>query len=252
MKFDVFSLHNRWNYGEVISLLGKETPTFTIIRDPVDVFVSLFYYYKGVQQLYNVTDLRQFVKLLRRGEQLNLLNDRWSGQFGRNQMAWDLGIAPKFYDDEEYINAYVEKLSKEFDLVLVASRMDESLVLLRHLLKWPLERLRHLDRNKRKRQRTKELSTDERKTVQEWLAADTKIYNYFLQRFEEQIDRLNQQFSHLVPLGQTYVQYETALLKKTNENLYGRCVLNESSAKGVKLGAEFYEYSGAIGYVINQ
>lgn len=253
LSFDIFSLHNRWNNEEVIALLGEGTPAFTIVRDPVDVFVSLYYYWSPVRDQYNVTSLHELAQMIRKGNQSELLSRRWIGQFGRNQMAWDLGVSPEFFDNDKFMDGYVEKLNKEFDLVMIASRMDESLVLLRHMLHWPLDRMQHLDRNRRKKEdgSADELSQGDRQTLYEWLAADSKIYNYFLEKFEEKVEELNVKFSRLAPFGQTYVEYEASKLKELNKKLYERCVVKEGS-KDVKIDGEYSEYNGAVGYQVNE
>ena len=48
LEYNLFCLHNRWNGGEVEKLFGQgknQRPIyFTIIRDPVDLFISLWDY----------------------------------------------------------------------------------------------------------------------------------------------------------------------------------------------------------------
>ncbi len=55
---------------------------------------------------------------------------RQDGLFGHNQIAWDLGISQESFSDAKAINKTINQLENEFDLVLMANRMEESLVLL--------------------------------------------------------------------------------------------------------------------------
>ncbi len=44
MKYDVFCLHTIWNGGEVGALMGSDAPHVTILRDPAELFASLWDY----------------------------------------------------------------------------------------------------------------------------------------------------------------------------------------------------------------
>ena len=59
------------------------------------------------------------------------------GRFGRNQIAFDWGVSPQLFDkDPEIILKRIEQLDDQFELVLIAERMEESLVLLADRLCW--------------------------------------------------------------------------------------------------------------------
>ena len=101
LAMDVFTLHNRWNYQEVVALMGPSVRTFSIVRHPVDLFESL-YSYTRLNATYGVVHRRK------------------SGYLGRNQLSWDLGINPDQYDlpvDSDGIRERIEKLDDEFELV---------------------------------------------------------------------------------------------------------------------------------------
>ena len=58
MEYDVFCLHTIWSKAEVAATLGPSAATFTIMRDPVELFESLWSY-AGLGSYYN-TDLETF------------------------------------------------------------------------------------------------------------------------------------------------------------------------------------------------
>lgn len=58
MGYDIFCLHTIWNYEEVEKSLGPGAAYVTIMRDPVDLFESLWSY-AGLSSYYN-TDLETF------------------------------------------------------------------------------------------------------------------------------------------------------------------------------------------------
>jgi hypothetical protein len=58
-----------------------------------------------------------------------------SSQFtGANQMIRDLGLEPADADKPDKVEQYIDFLAGFYDLVMITEHMEESLVLLRHLL----------------------------------------------------------------------------------------------------------------------
>ena len=58
MEYHVFCLHSIWSRAEVAATLGPSATTFTILRDPVELFESLWSYV-GLETFYK-TDLETF------------------------------------------------------------------------------------------------------------------------------------------------------------------------------------------------
>lgn len=259
LPFDIFSLHNRWNRNEVMKVLDDVVPTFTIVRDPVDVFVSMFHYQDKFKEFYGVKDIHEMVLKIQEKPSPPQLNKRWMNYVGRNQMAWDLGLSPDIFDNEEAMKKEIERLDREFDLVMVVSRMDESLILLMHLLNWTVKDVIHLDLNRRKPDKSSPLNNEEIEVLSNWLAADVQIFKYFSRRFDERVAELNLKYSSAFDsivnsgfVGQqsAYVNRQTQLLKEANAELYDYCVLNEVGNE--KLSGVFKETNDNIlGYVIN-
>lgn len=250
VEFDVFALHNRWNHNEVKALLGENIPTFTIVRDPVDAFVSMFHFQPDFKKYYRVDDIHAFVAKVKTMGDGPYMNRRWLGIVGRNQMAWDMGLPPNIFKNKtQDIDREIKRLDSEFDLVMVSSRMDESLILLRDLLHWPTEAIIHLNLNRRK-QSSPPLSDEERQILYEWLSVDARIYDYFSKRFEERITAANNSKSQRRD-AKTYVQREVEELQAANRELYKTCVTAEVGNE--KLKGKFKEGIDTIkGYVINE
>lgn len=250
VEFDIFSLHNRWNYEEVTALLGKDVPTFTIVRDPVEVFESMFYYQPDFKKFYKVDNIHAFVEKVKKMGESEYMNRRWIGYIGRNQMAWDMGLSPRISSNMDLVDQEIARLDSEFDLVMISTRMDESLILLRDLLNWPMENIIYLSLNRRKKSLSSPLSDDERQILKDWLAADARIYDYFSHRFEERIQRANE-LNFSTYHNKTYVQTEVEKLQAANRELYKTCVKEEVGNE--KLKGKFKETINTItGYIINE
>lgn len=122
LEMDVFTLHNRWNYVEVVGLMGRTVRTFTVVRQPVDLFESL-YSYANLNKTFGLS-LKEFVSNLRnetawRSQPDNVVHMRRSGLLGRNQLAWDFGIPPPYYNNPHSapIRNKIRQLDQQFELV---------------------------------------------------------------------------------------------------------------------------------------
>lgn len=240
-------------------LLRGQVPTFTIVRDPVEVFISMFHYQDKFREFYGVKDIHEMVGKIKTEPSLPVLNKRWLNYIGRNQMAWDMGLSPDIFEDTVAMKREIERLDNEFDLVMMAHRMDESLVLLMDLLNWSVKDVIHLDLNRRKPDKSSSLNGTERQVLAEWLAADVQIFQHFSRRFDERVVALNEKYSSFWDrIGQTgfygqfgHVRQQTQLLKGANNELYDLCVLQEVGNE--KLTGVFKETNdNIIGYVINE
>ena len=58
---------------------------------------------------------------------------------GLNQQSYDLGLDRDYLQDEQKIQEFVERLEKDFDLILILEKFHESLVLLAELLQVNIE-----------------------------------------------------------------------------------------------------------------
>ncbi|XP_046459091.1 galactose-3-O-sulfotransferase 2-like isoform X2 [Daphnia pulex] len=260
VEFDIFSLHNRWNKKEVMTLLREEVPAFTIVRDPVQVFESMFHFLDPkLHKFYGVKDIHDMIRIIQSRSPVThqALSRRMNGMIGRNQMAWDMGLSPEIFDDDIAITEEIERLDREFDLVMVANRMEESLVLLKHLLNWPLENVVHLNLNRRKPEKSSVLSVEERKVLSDWLAADGRIYEHFSRRFEERVAEFNRKHSTMPAFLaglfglDSAMEREKQLLEEANKKLYGTCVVQELGNE--KLSGVFKEYNNNImGFDVNR
>ena len=157
----------------------------SVVRDPVDLFESM-YGYMRMENTYHV-GLRQFVQLVGNESAALLTNRRQSGQFGRNSMAWDWGIQPNLFDNDVILEQRLRSLDAQFQLVLVAERLEESLVLLRHLLCWPVETVTHLVINQRKRDKIVALTAAERQRLRKWLRVDYLLYDHYVQLLDDKV-----------------------------------------------------------------
>lgn len=245
LPVDIFTLHNRWNLPEVEALMGSSTFTFSIVRNPVDQFESLYTY----MQL-NVTygmKLPKYIEVLGKNQTIiDKLPRGGLGRFGRNQIAFDWGVSPSLYNsNQSEIQKIIKKLDEQFKIVLIAERMDESLVLLADLLCWPLEYMTHLDLNIRKPDRMIKLDENQREILGNWLNLDVDIYQYFVKRFDEHVAKYNAAGTP------DRMEEQVRRLRQLNKQLHQKCVIKRVGNE--KLRGKFMEtHNGVFGYVVPQ
>ncbi len=59
-------------------------------------------------------------------------------------MLWDLGMDVSAMESDKDLRETIQKLETEFDLVLIAERFDESLIVLKEEMCWTLEDVKYL------------------------------------------------------------------------------------------------------------
>ncbi len=69
--------------------------------------------------------------------------------YGFNQQLWDLGMNHSSFGNATALQSMIETIDRDFDLVMIAERMDESMVLLADLLCVPLTNVTSLKVNVR-------------------------------------------------------------------------------------------------------
>ena len=75
---------------------------------------------------------------------------RKNTQMGLNQQLFDMGMLERDAFDEDIVKSFIKRFKKEFDFIMIAEFVEESLVLLAHYLCWPLEFMVGVSHNVRK------------------------------------------------------------------------------------------------------
>jgi len=231
LTYDVFCLHTIWNQAEVEATLGSGAVYVTMLRDPVDLFESLWSYV-GLHKFYH-TDLETFAM----AEKTGLLSQRAYKNLGRNQMLWDLGMPASQMDNHTAVEEMIRQVEAQFDLVLISERFQESMILMKHELCWDYRDVVNLKLNAREKENKSRLSSAARKALEEYLWADYALYNHFKAIFTQ---KLNQ-------FGEKAMSHELEILSQANANMKDICNLKET--KNALLSGEKKLYGkNVVGY----
>lgn len=230
--YDMFQLHTQWNYGAVSQLLGPKTVYITILRDPVDLFESLYDYsmFKSVLKL----DLHEYSKTLNVSRTLH--QHRVNQYLGLNQQLFDLGLPATELFDEDAAQAKIDEIDESFHLVMIAEKFAESMVLLANLLCWPLHMVTSLKINARKTDKKVVLSEEEKATLRAWQSGDQKLYEHFLAKFDKQIEKY----------GRDQMDLDLDRLDKLDAHVREKCVLADSDRDHMKKESLFRPFSPKV------
>ncbi|XP_066959369.1 galactosylceramide sulfotransferase-like [Macrobrachium rosenbergii] len=205
LGLNIFAVHTKWNHQKVKDIMPENSVYITIVREPIALFESLFTF-TNMGKVHNQS-LDEFVATQETDWKRHL------GYLGYNQMTWDFGVpGPEIYNIT-YVQEMVEKADKDFELVMIAERMEESLVLMSHLLCWDITDVLVLKINARMAKFKKEMNEGTRALLRKKLAPDYLIYNFFSQKFSKLVE----------DYGRERMKRDVFRLKKATEKLMAEC-----------------------------
>ena len=120
-------------------------------------------------------------------------------------------------DNATAVENKIAEMEDTFSLVMIAERWDESVILLKDLLCWEFRDVVNFKLNARKDSKKIPLSEGARAALQEYLAADYKLYNHFKNKFEIQVRKF----------GERKMEQELGTLRLANTNMKERCSINK-------------------------
>lgn len=211
LEYNLFCLHNRWNGAQVQEVMGVDPYPiyFTILRDPIELFKSLWDYL-DMSKLYNNISLEEYSLSDKQGP---LADRRHIKHMGRNQMLWDFGLNPQQFDNKSAIEAKIVEIEQTFELVLITEEFDQSMVLLKNLLCWDYRDVTSLKLNARKASSKSQLSSKAKSELKRWLWGDYVLYNHFRAKFEQKVDTF----------GRQRMQHEMEILRHANDQMKQTC-----------------------------
>ncbi|XP_045101124.1 galactose-3-O-sulfotransferase 4-like isoform X3 [Portunus trituberculatus] len=225
-KYHLLVHHTRLNVRAMQQVTYNDSVWVTVLREPSAVFESMFHYYH-LHKFFGATFDHLVWKLgAHDGVKMWLknANTRYQGRLGRNQMSFDLGLDDLDTHMDTVLRDAIKILDDTFHLVMIAERMDESLVLLKHLLCWGDEDVMAMAHNVRKDLYRSYLSEQTVATLEHFNAADVKLYSYFKEKFDK----------HVEAFGRGRMEGEVANLRAKRDKMWKQCGLRESRSSSSK------------------
>eukprot|EP00064_Thunnus_orientalis_P008485 superscaffoldBa00001009_g8508 len=244
MEFHIMGNHMRFNKPEVEKVMPADTFYFSIIRDPVALAESSFAYYKEVAPAFRkAKGLGDFADDPRKYYDPRLRNNHYA----RNLLWFDFGMDHNANFSVALAQRGEAMIHQAFKLILISEYFDQSMILLRHALCWPLDAVVSFSLNARQQKPSSiggmsgswmgkaaavagvnvrggrsqaktppnlSLTEEQREKLRQWNALDWYLYKAFNRTFWEEIDRF----------GHTQMEQEVALLRMRRDDLARVCL----------------------------
>uniref|UniRef100_A0A1A8EBS6 Galactose-3-O-sulfotransferase 4 n=1 Tax=Nothobranchius kadleci TaxID=1051664 RepID=A0A1A8EBS6_NOTKA len=238
IEFHIMGNHMRFNKPEVEKVMPADTFYFSIVRDPVALAESSFAYYKEVAPAFRkAKGLGDFAEDPKRYYDPRLRNNHYA----RNLLWFDFGLDHNANFSLALAQRGEALIRRTFKLILVSEYFDQSMILLRHALCWPLDAVVSFSLNARQQRPSGgmggswvgkaaagikggssqakippnlSLTEDQREKLRQWNALDWYLYKAFNRTFWEEIDRF----------GRRQMEQEVSLLRVRREDLARVCL----------------------------
>ena len=178
------TIHIRYNRSYLNRMMKSGAKYISILRDPISQFESAFVFFGHYKKSKQSVDF-QIEKWLR--------NPKNQGGSTVYSQIVDLGMDIKNLRNKSEVKRYIQKLSQDFDLMLITEYFDESLLLLRKLMCWSFSHIIYIKQNARSKGSSK-LSESIKKKLREWNTADLMLYQHFNKTFWEKIEQYGPNF----------------------------------------------------------
>ncbi|XP_006875298.1 PREDICTED: galactose-3-O-sulfotransferase 2 [Chrysochloris asiatica] len=211
--FHVMCNHLRFNLPEVQKVMPEGTFYFSILRNPVFQLESSFIYYKDYAPAFQAP--RNLSAFLASPETYYNESVSLNNVYARNNMWFDFGLDNNMWPEDSYVRKCIAEVEQNFQLILIADYFDESMVLLRHTLRWDLDDVVYFKLNSRSQQSISRLTPQDQELARKWSALDWRLYQHFNRTFWNRVHS---------ELGLWRLRREVALLRARQRELMSLCV----------------------------
>uniref|UniRef100_A0AAY4BUF1 Galactose-3-O-sulfotransferase 4 n=1 Tax=Denticeps clupeoides TaxID=299321 RepID=A0AAY4BUF1_9TELE len=225
-QFDILCSHMRLDLAQLRQVMPQNTVFFTLLRDPVRTFESVFSYFTATVPAF--AQAKAAAAVARKSALSVFLESPESfwdpgeirNGLAKNPMCFDLGL-----NSQGWNASWPEDLAQledAFQLVMIAEHFDESLVLLGALLGLDHEDLAYVRLNARSAGSVATLDEGTVGRLRSWNALDVLLYDFFLQLFWEKAELY----------GLDRLERDAALLREAAERLRQTCVARRGVPPG--------------------
>ena len=218
----MIAVHVRY-YRQVLDrFMANGTHYVTIIREPSSQWESAFNHFGFKGAIYKLAGKSGTIKInsthstnftaktssqdliqefLRKPETYHriLKTERFQGSstllwhYARNNQLCDMGLEPSTYANETFVNETIDRLEKEFSMVIINEFFDESLLVMKRMLCWSFKDILYLSKNQRPNRSN--LTEETRNKIRKWNRADFLLYERFNRTLWKKIGEYGPTFS---------------------------------------------------------
>ena len=94
-------------------------------------------------------------------------------------MLYDFGIDPQYFGNESALTELINQVDRNFDLIMIVERFNESMILLKNGLLWNDEDVSSLKLNVHDNATKSVLSEKAKESLRKWLNDSYVFYDFF-------------------------------------------------------------------------
>ncbi|XP_070568339.1 galactosylceramide sulfotransferase-like [Ptychodera flava] len=185
-KFNISAGHVIYRNRSILDFLIYEQPIYiTIIREPVQQFISHFSFFRFDRRFMkkaNISAKGQFAyitEFLNQPLKYAIANRNINYYItDRNPQSFDLGLPLREMDNPIFISDFIARIEADFDLVLITEYLDESLILMKKQFCWNMNDILYFKMNVRHSEPT-EIPENLKMKLLQWNNADVYLYKHF-------------------------------------------------------------------------
>ncbi|XP_037777125.1 galactosylceramide sulfotransferase-like [Penaeus monodon] len=211
-RYHMVVSHTQFNKEGAEQVMKESAKYVATIREPASRFESMWYF-ANYEKRFQMT-LTAFLKA-----------SQYTANHKRtfNLIANFFGVKdPRDDVPEGEVLSKAKWLNESFDLVMVAERFDESLVLLKHLMCWNTEDVAYAKAKVRRPTYRAELSEAQKDRLRQLNRQDVLLYKFFREIFEEKVKAF----------GEERMQREVEELRQANARLIDDCGAELTGSRG--------------------
>ncbi|XP_052806358.1 galactose-3-O-sulfotransferase 2-like [Mya arenaria] len=194
--YDILCNHVFYNYNAFRQFMPKDTKFIGIVREPFELYKSILNYFKPryiFKMIQGPHPASQFLRDPAKYEPKGKSSNSWT----RSRMAIEYGFPEELFKkyDKAASEKYLEKIGHEFTMVIIAEYFEDSVVMMRRLLRWQTKDILFVNLNVARHKDESELTKAyDRDFYRNYAKLDYDIYNFFYRRLREQIREEGQDF----------------------------------------------------------
>ena len=175
--------------------MPKDTVYLASLRDPATQLLSAFKYFGGTR-CFNTYEEMLSSKNTNTSDNFNKCIDLYKYWLMNGQL-YDLGLDTYnlSHNNSQHVQTVLDKISeidKQFSLVLILERLDESLILMRDLLNWTTEDIIYFRKNFQIRNPDEQpvnYTEVQKSEARKWNWADNLLYLHFKKKLDAKLDK---------------------------------------------------------------
>lgn len=195
---NILCSHGRHSHKALIQIFHKPKSKYiTIIRNPVENFKSSFAFFNMTKLLGLEASNHPIEAFMRAPDKFKDRKDNRNIALWyrvRNSMLFDTGLDHRYFHNKTAVKRHIDFINQEFDLIMIADYFDESLILLKRLLRWDFEDILYIKHNVARRRLKEKLTDETKKEILAWNWADSLFFDHFNETLWRKIQEIGPEF----------------------------------------------------------